>query len=89
MMNIPCTKCGACCRVLPEWIAKTFNLPISESGGCGHLGADNSCAIFDSRPGVCRTEWVYENVAKPQGKTEEQFYDESVQSCKDLGAYDN
>ena len=53
-----CTRCGACCRVaaaVPELAAFT-----RDDGSCMHLrvGSDglHSCAIYDSRPTVCRVD---------------------------------
>jgi Fe-S-cluster containining protein len=45
-----CWGCGACCRFVG------FKLPELDRGdrACIHLLEDNSCAIYEDRPAVCR-----------------------------------
>lgn len=45
----PCTKCGACC-VAPD--IATLDKPLGLV--CPHLGPDALCAIYETRPQVCR-----------------------------------
>lgn len=56
-----CSLCGACCAA-PDIAAleKPLGVP------CAHLGADCGCAVYPSRPGVCRAyrpDWVCGEVA--------------------------
>ena len=44
-----CTRCGACC-VAPDIAALDKPLGLR----CPHLGADNLCGVYDSRPSICR-----------------------------------
>ncbi len=44
-----CTRCGACC-VAPDIAALDKPLGLR----CPHLLADNLCAVYDSRPQICR-----------------------------------
>ncbi len=56
-----CTKCGACCRQLKSL---DCGLPITESGKCGHLIESefgSQCAIYESRPAICRFGFSYQN----------------------------
>lgn len=50
-MKFGCTSCGACCRnirlVHKDW-------PVKADGSCIHLQADNRCAVYETRPAVCR-----------------------------------
>ena len=52
-MSFPCTKCGASCTLAgahPGYPEPT--LPASRQ--CVHLLANNTCAIYRTRPSVCR-----------------------------------
>ncbi|WP_309572515.1 YkgJ family cysteine cluster protein [Deinococcus sp.] len=58
---LECTACGACCAA-PDIAAlgKPLGVP------CVNLGAGCLCAIYDSRPPVCRNyapDWVCGEVA--------------------------
>ena len=48
-MKIECTLCGACC-VAPDIAALDKPLGVA----CQHLGMDNLCAIYETRPEICR-----------------------------------
>lgn len=52
-MAFACNGCGACCRrvtrVIPNW-------PTRPDGACVHLTQDNRCAIYETRPIVCRVD---------------------------------
>lgn len=49
-MAFECWKCGACCRFIG------FTSPALDRGdkACINLLEDNTCAIYESRPDVCR-----------------------------------
>lgn len=52
-MSYPCTKCGACCKLAGA--IKNFPEPLkTASRQCVHLMANMKCAIYGSRPDVCR-----------------------------------
>lgn len=60
-----CSKCGLCCAVVPARILKAHGLPVRAEGvGCGHLQADNSCAIYETRPLICRVRKTYEALSE-------------------------
>jgi Fe-S-cluster containining protein len=48
-----CENCGACCRVR----------------NCIHITEDNKCAIFETRPDVCRSD----KVAEALGLSDEEY----------------
>lgn len=49
--KFPCSQCGACCRRVSDI---KHLVPVREDGSCGHLNPDNTCAIYESRPLICR-----------------------------------
>jgi Fe-S-cluster containining protein len=54
--KFPCTGCGACCRrvgIIRKELA-TSGIQVREDGSCEHLTAQNQCAIYETRPSVCR-----------------------------------
>ena len=58
-----CTQCGACC-VAPDIAA--LGKPLGER--CPHLTAANLCAVYESRPQICRdyaADWLCDLVAAP------------------------
>lgn len=55
--TFPCTSCGACCRrvhLIPDWPRKM----LKSDGSCAHLTADNKCDIYETRPPVCRVDYM-------------------------------
>ena len=53
--SFKCTGCGACCHR-----AYRVVFHIREDGcTCVHLGDDNLCKIYESRPWVCRVDEVF------------------------------
>jgi Fe-S-cluster containining protein len=76
-----CTKCGACCRLVPDELLKFHKLPRAENGGCGHLLSDNTCGIYNERPDICNVQTMYykfhhENISL------EDYFKLSEDSCK-------
>ncbi len=58
-----CTRCGACC-VAPDIAA--LDKPLGQR--CPHLTADNLCAVYESRPRICRdyaADALCERIAAP------------------------
>ena len=58
-----CTRCGACC-VAPDIAA--LGKALGER--CPHLTAENLCAVYDSRPQICRdyaADWLCDRIAAP------------------------
>lgn len=52
----PCTACGACCRLVPRAFP---DWPARADGACAHLAPDNTCAIYATRPPICRVGAVF------------------------------
>jgi uncharacterized protein len=62
-MSIECSKCGACC-VAPD--ISSLGKPLGVR--CEHLLPDNLCAVYESRPRICRdyaADWLCERIAAP------------------------
>ena len=62
-MTAECTKCGACC-VAPDIAALGKGL----GERCPHLTAENLCAVYQSRPQICRdyqADWLCDRIAAP------------------------
>ena len=85
--DFPCTKCGSCCKILPDEALKIHNLPRAEDGGCGNLLPDNSCKIYDTRPDVCNAKLMW---TKTHSKklTWEEYVALSEDLCKILQTID-
>jgi Fe-S-cluster containining protein len=73
-----CNGCGACCRqvrrVRPDW-------PARPDGACIHLTADNRCAIYETRPAVCRVA-----ESRPARMTVELWHALNARACAQLMA---
>lgn len=52
-MKFPCTACGICCKIGPRHVP---GWPLRDDGACAHLQSDNTCAIYETRPDVCRVD---------------------------------
>jgi len=59
-MTFPCTRCGACCRRVGQ-SPMTKHLAGAD-GRCVHLTTDNACAIYDSRPDICRVDLMLDRM---------------------------
>lgn len=81
MINFPCSKCGECCRNIDHIIElKEFD---NGHGSCVHLMADNSCAIYEVRPDICRIEVVYDKYFSKL-YAEQDFINLNVEACNKL-----
>lgn len=83
MSNFPCTKCGACCmnvkKLLP-WYA----LP---NGKCIHLMHDNTCAIYETRPDICRSDFIPKHIVREMFPTDNEYYRAAAEMCNKLQLY--
>lgn len=59
MLQFPCEQCGACCQEI-SGIQELIEFDLG-NGRCSMLQLNNLCAIYSSRPGVCRHDYVYEH----------------------------
>jgi Fe-S-cluster containining protein len=74
----PCTKCGACCRVAGT--IPGFEEPLRPDGACSHLQPDDSCAIYETRPFMCRVD----EQAGWEGVPEYQWHAVNARACNQL-----
>jgi uncharacterized protein len=54
-----------------------------DDGSCEHLNKDNSCAIYETRPDICKVDktWAKHHLGK---KSKAEYYKESEQACINL-----
>lgn len=73
-----CNGCGACCRkvktVDPSW-------PTRADGACVHLTKDNRCAIYETRPLICRVD-----EARPESMSVDLWHRLNAEVCARLQA---
>ncbi|MFF7710734.1 YkgJ family cysteine cluster protein [Pseudomonas sp. NPDC007930] len=78
----PCTQCGLCCRNV-HLAEPTRHLDRGD-GVCRHYGdADKRCAVYDSRPDICRVDRQYE-LHYAQHYTWERFVAVNIDACHTL-----
>lgn len=90
-----CTGCGACCRRIDKALPETrellkkqgvskslmkFPYKWDETGKCENLDENGKCSIYDTRPNICRVDWIIEK-AKLDKNT---FYPILINSCNKL-----
>ena len=57
-LDIFCDKCGLCCRMIKNIEElKPFD---RGDGVCIHLN-ENECSIYDSRPNICNSKYMFEH----------------------------
>lgn len=75
----PCTKCGACC-MRAGFLLEIVKLGYAKYGGpCKYLTPNMECAIYETRPLVCRI-----NDNKPKGVTRKAWYRSNEDACNKL-----
>ena len=62
-----CNQCGACCRAI----------------GCPYITEDNLCSVYDSRPFVCDTRKMY-NEVHSRTMTKQEYFAKSKVACDQL-----
>lgn len=74
-MTFPCTKCGACCRLVG-----TLD-PELDRGDlvCKYLGDDNLCTVYETRPRICRVDEL-----RPAETTTDTWYRLNLDVCDEL-----
>ena len=73
-----CTNCGACCRrigLLPGFPTKTK----PGTTECEHLTRDNLCAIYETRPSLCRVDLM-----RPRGVPIATWHAQNEEACRQL-----
>ena len=77
-----CYSCGACCHFIHlEDGHAHFKHP--EFDHCKHLTKDNKCAIYDTRPDICRVDKQYDLQFSTDEYWEE-YCEISLKACKIL-----
>lgn len=80
-MNYPCTKCGACCRLI--YTSPLFDQDMQEDdGSCKYL-INNQCSIYEKRPEYCNIILMYEKYYKQDYNIDE-FYSLNIKVCNEL-----
>ena len=85
-----CNKCGLCCKHAEESLKQyseilgvDINFPYKFiNGGCEKL-KHNKCTVYNSRPDICSTSYVYENIYKSH-VNEEDYYNELKKYCNEI-----
>lgn len=91
LSNFKCDKCGSCCRNVERWRNNSKKLsellgvelvfPIRDINGiCEYLSEDNTCTIYDRRPDVCRTGYIF-SLLKKLGFLDKEILLMQKQSC--------
>ena len=76
----PCTQCGACCKHIAA-CQELEELNIG-NGCCRHL-KHNKCEIYQTRPNVCRADYIYQRLFADRLDIKA-FHDEMLKICKKL-----
>lgn len=74
-MSFDCSKCGACCRMvgtLPEM--RDYD---RGDGACKYLTPANLCAIYETRPPLCRVDLM-----RPPVMTEPEWHRRNHAECE-------
>lgn len=80
-MDYPCTKCGACCRLI--YTSPMFDKDMqNEDGSCKYL-INNQCSIYESRPEYCKVFEMYNKYYRTDYSIEE-FYNLNIKVCNEL-----
>jgi Fe-S-cluster containining protein len=77
-MPFPCTGCGACCRRVG--LVKGHGLPVKADGSCGNL-VDNRCAIYATRPDVCRIDKLVDAMSERLGVDRQELLQDNADLC--------
>lgn len=86
--EFPCTKCGACCRMVGH-ISKHINKDlfpaewILPDGSCKNLTKENTCGVYKDRPNVCNIRKISQ-LTNMNEKQRDYFYHENAIMCNTL-----
>jgi Fe-S-cluster containining protein len=72
-----CSGCGACCRMVGALPA--MHEYDRGDGACKHLTDSNTCAIYESRPSLCRVDLM-----KPSALTDAYWHELNHEACERL-----
>jgi Fe-S-cluster containining protein len=82
--DFPCTQCGSCCRragLVKEWVSAGW---ADEGGPCKFLTPENLCAIYETRPEVCKADWVFENMPQYSRPSWAIYLKDSAKACNSM-----
>lgn len=71
-----CSECGACCKLAPRAHA---GWPKRADGACLYLTPENRCAIYESRPRICRVDAL-----RPAAIPVESWHAMNAEACAEL-----
>lgn len=83
--TFPCTKCGACCKMLHLGDPQMRALIIpGTQGTCRHLQqTDNTCSIYDTRPGICNYHTIFRESGLMQIMSKQEWWEHVADgSCR-------
>lgn len=75
-----CDMCGECCRHVDK-VPEASSLDRGD-GVCKYLTDKNLCSIYNSRPNLCRGEYLYHT--KFSGMSVDEYYAMMYELCKKL-----
>ena len=76
-----CTSCSICCYFAST--VPNFPEPVDETGKCMHLKEDRTCAIYDTRPKICRVDDSFELV-KHKFKSKDDYIKLTIDTCNKM-----
>lgn len=79
MSTFPCTQCGACCSNINHL---DFLNEYNQNGVCINL-QNNKCAIYDSRPLLCKINEAFDTIFSMYMSREE-YYLANALACNEL-----
>jgi len=93
LMKFYCNMCGNCCRNVERWksnaskLSAVLGVPLSfpfspVNGVCPYLNEYNKCNIYESRPDVCRTNYIYDLLKKKYNLKQSDFIKLMQVSCE-------
>lgn len=97
MNSFPCSSCGQCCRVVgfmlslrehmkpeDECYEEFISFPYEANEGiCSQLQDDNTCGVFDNRPNLCKSEFMFEKYFSKR-LTKNQYHFDLAANCNEL-----
>lgn len=82
MTPFPCTQCGLCCQHVH--LSEETRFLDRGDGTCRHYsGVNRSCAIYDTRPDICRVDRIY-TLRYAERCTWDAFIQANLQVCGQL-----
>ena len=85
-MKFKCTQCGLCCKHIGDTIRSgspdpviqhhidEFPYDVGIDGRCEMLNDDNTCKVYNNRPGLCNVEKMYDENTLLPFKSKKQWY---------------